>query len=484
MVFVVESYVHLLIAIASLAVTIFAFVNSLLYSKEAYVAAGTTSLYEGHGLTPTVIRAYRENAERDALSLRMHAPVSMPSAAFEDKRLLDLFHHYAGVAGGRFAGGGPTCGIGPLGGLGGGLAGRGPLGGPAGGIPAGGPGGGGTSCRAAGSGRGGCSATGASGSSGVGGRGGSTGGGTSETCGTGPLGGPSTIGPPSRPSRTCGCGPLSGTGFAAGRWFSGGSSDPLRLAPSARPWRDSSGSTSEPDISAGRGWEPPRSPDSEGRPPVDGREGSVTGLLAAPGPRCACSKRSGSCSIRCQTANGCGSPARAASSARTSKCPGRCAGGAGRAGGAGAGTGGGPPGPESLSEPRNGGSARRRPPGSGPPRRFGDSNPAGPGADAGFCGAVTIPPDLQDSCGDRRSESRPQRNRRNAPRRRSPSTGHDDESEQHPLRRPANGRAWSCDLHRSRHRGPPCHFCYRRRTLAAAVHPYRCFSARSTFSTP
>ncbi len=40
MVFTVESYVHLLIAIASLAIAIFAFVNSLLYSAEAYVAAG------------------------------------------------------------------------------------------------------------------------------------------------------------------------------------------------------------------------------------------------------------------------------------------------------------------------------------------------------------------------------------------------------------------------------------------------------------
>src|SRR6516164_9840600 len=31
----------------------------------------------------------------------MHTPISMPSAAFDDKRLLDLFYHYAGVAGGR-----------------------------------------------------------------------------------------------------------------------------------------------------------------------------------------------------------------------------------------------------------------------------------------------------------------------------------------------------------------------------------------------
>jgi predicted amidohydrolase YtcJ len=74
---------------------------SVRLGAQAYVAVGTTSLYEGHGLTPTVIRAYRENAERGALPLRMHTPVSMPSAAFDDKRLLDLFYHYAGVAGGR-----------------------------------------------------------------------------------------------------------------------------------------------------------------------------------------------------------------------------------------------------------------------------------------------------------------------------------------------------------------------------------------------
>jgi predicted amidohydrolase YtcJ len=75
--------------------------ESVRLGAQAYVAAGTTSLYEGHGLTPTVIRAYRENAERGALPLRMHTPISMPSAAFDDKRLLDLFYHYAGVAGGR-----------------------------------------------------------------------------------------------------------------------------------------------------------------------------------------------------------------------------------------------------------------------------------------------------------------------------------------------------------------------------------------------
>jgi predicted amidohydrolase YtcJ len=76
-------------------------VEGVRLGAQAYAAAGTTSLYEGHGLTPTVISAYRENAEHGALPLRMHAPISMPSAAFDDKRLLDLFYHYAAIAGGR-----------------------------------------------------------------------------------------------------------------------------------------------------------------------------------------------------------------------------------------------------------------------------------------------------------------------------------------------------------------------------------------------
>ncbi|HEY1360785.1 MAG TPA: amidohydrolase family protein [Xanthobacteraceae bacterium] len=79
-------------------------VESVRLGAQAYAAAGTTSLYEGHGLAPTVIRAWRENAERGALPLHMHAPVSMPSATFDDRRLVDLMHHYAGPAGGRGCG--------------------------------------------------------------------------------------------------------------------------------------------------------------------------------------------------------------------------------------------------------------------------------------------------------------------------------------------------------------------------------------------
>jgi predicted amidohydrolase YtcJ len=76
-------------------------VESVRRGAAAYAAAGTTSLYEGHGLTPAVLRAYREVSERGELPLRMHAPVSMPSAVVDDARLVDLFAHCAAVAGGR-----------------------------------------------------------------------------------------------------------------------------------------------------------------------------------------------------------------------------------------------------------------------------------------------------------------------------------------------------------------------------------------------
>jgi predicted amidohydrolase YtcJ len=73
-------------------------VESVRGGARAYAAAGTTAAFEGHGLTPAVIRAYREIHAAGELSLRMHAPLSVPSAVFDDARLSDLFYHYAGVA--------------------------------------------------------------------------------------------------------------------------------------------------------------------------------------------------------------------------------------------------------------------------------------------------------------------------------------------------------------------------------------------------
>jgi predicted amidohydrolase YtcJ len=47
-------------------------------------AAGVTGAFEGHGLTPAVIDAYRQLAAGDELGLRMQAALSLPSASFGD----------------------------------------------------------------------------------------------------------------------------------------------------------------------------------------------------------------------------------------------------------------------------------------------------------------------------------------------------------------------------------------------------------------
>jgi predicted amidohydrolase YtcJ len=76
-------------------------VESVRRGARAYSAAGTTAAFEGHGLTPALVRAYNEIRARDGLTLRMHTPLSVPSAVFDDARLADLFYHQAGAAGGR-----------------------------------------------------------------------------------------------------------------------------------------------------------------------------------------------------------------------------------------------------------------------------------------------------------------------------------------------------------------------------------------------
>jgi predicted amidohydrolase YtcJ len=76
-------------------------VEGIRRSAAAYSATGTTAAFEGHGLSPAVIRAYREVHERGELSVRMHAPLSLPTAALDDGALRELLYHYAGLASGR-----------------------------------------------------------------------------------------------------------------------------------------------------------------------------------------------------------------------------------------------------------------------------------------------------------------------------------------------------------------------------------------------
>ena len=75
--------------------------ESVRLGARAYSTAGTTAAYEGHGLTPALTRAYAAVHAAGELTLRMHTPLSVPSAVFDDARLADLLYHYAGVASGR-----------------------------------------------------------------------------------------------------------------------------------------------------------------------------------------------------------------------------------------------------------------------------------------------------------------------------------------------------------------------------------------------
>ncbi len=75
--------------------------ESVRFGAQAYIEAGTTTAYEGHGLTPELIRAYRDVNERGELPIRVHAPFSLPTASVDDERAADLLYHYAAVASGR-----------------------------------------------------------------------------------------------------------------------------------------------------------------------------------------------------------------------------------------------------------------------------------------------------------------------------------------------------------------------------------------------
>lgn len=71
---------------------------------DAYARAGTTSVYEGHGLTPALMQAYREVHETGDLPLRVTMPLSVPSAAFGNRHIAEMLTHWAPRLAGRGAG--------------------------------------------------------------------------------------------------------------------------------------------------------------------------------------------------------------------------------------------------------------------------------------------------------------------------------------------------------------------------------------------
>lgn len=81
----------------------------LRYAVQASSAAGTTAAFEGHGVTPQVIDAYRRLEAAGELTLRMQLPLSVPSAAFGDRKIGEMLAHWAPKIAGRGSNAG-TCG--------------------------------------------------------------------------------------------------------------------------------------------------------------------------------------------------------------------------------------------------------------------------------------------------------------------------------------------------------------------------------------
>jgi predicted amidohydrolase YtcJ len=75
--------------------------ESIRIGSKIYNGFGTTSAYEAHGLTPDLLRAYREIDERGELSVRMSAALSLPASSMSRERLIDVLDQWAPAAGGR-----------------------------------------------------------------------------------------------------------------------------------------------------------------------------------------------------------------------------------------------------------------------------------------------------------------------------------------------------------------------------------------------
>ncbi len=73
----------------------------LRHAVRATSAAGTTAAFEGHGVTPQVIDAYRRLAAAGELTVRMQLPLSVPSAAFGDRKIGEMLAVWAPALGGR-----------------------------------------------------------------------------------------------------------------------------------------------------------------------------------------------------------------------------------------------------------------------------------------------------------------------------------------------------------------------------------------------
>lgn len=89
-------------------------IASIELGSAAYAKLGTTSIYEGHGLTPALLRAYREVAAAGKLKTRTRASLSLASPEARGRDLQAMLYDAAaflsgaGTATGRFAADGVT----------------------------------------------------------------------------------------------------------------------------------------------------------------------------------------------------------------------------------------------------------------------------------------------------------------------------------------------------------------------------------------
>jgi len=67
----------------------------LRHAVRATSAAGVTAAFEGHGVTPQMMDAYRRLEAAGELTLRMQLPLSVPSASFGDRKIEELLAHWA-----------------------------------------------------------------------------------------------------------------------------------------------------------------------------------------------------------------------------------------------------------------------------------------------------------------------------------------------------------------------------------------------------
>lgn len=73
----------------------------LRHAVRATSAAGITAAFEGHGVTPQLMDAYRRLEAAGELLLRMQLPLSVPSASFGDRKIEELLAHWAARLAGR-----------------------------------------------------------------------------------------------------------------------------------------------------------------------------------------------------------------------------------------------------------------------------------------------------------------------------------------------------------------------------------------------